>query len=146
MQPKGKVDFSKHTPDELNAFCAKTMCDHIGITFTAVGSEWLEAEMPVDERTRQPYGLLHGGANVTLAETLGSVASALVVGDQKKFCVGLEINANHIRGVRAGKVRGRVRPIYIGRTSHVWDIQIFNENNSLTCISRLTVAVMDKLR
>ena len=100
--------------------------------------------MPVDHRTKQPYGLLHGGASVALAETLGSIGSALVV-DQSKFnCVGLEINANHLRSVRDGFVTGIARPIHIGASTHVWDIRITDQRDKLVCISRLTVAVIKK--
>ncbi|WP_315815998.1 hotdog fold thioesterase [Paraflavitalea speifideaquila] len=100
--------------------------------------------MPVDHRTQQPYGLLHGGSSCVLAETLGSIASALVIDQEKFICVGLEINANHIRGVREGFVIGTTTPIHIGASTHVWDIRIQDERNKLICISRLTVAVLPK--
>jgi 1,4-dihydroxy-2-naphthoyl-CoA hydrolase len=100
--------------------------------------------MPVDNRTHQPYGLLHGGASCVLAETLGSVASALVIDQAKFICVGLEINANHVRGVRQGYVTGTATPIHIGATTHVWDIRIHDEREKLVCISRLTVAILPK--
>jgi len=104
---------------------------------------FVEARMPVDHRTHQPFGLLHGGASVVLAETLGSVASFLLLTDpQKQQAVGLEINANHLRGVREGWVYGRVTPIHTGRTTHVWDIRITDEQKRLVCVSRLTVAVI----
>ncbi|HEY6977665.1 MAG TPA: hotdog fold thioesterase [Chitinophagaceae bacterium] len=121
-----------------------TLNEHLGIKFTEIGNNFLKASMPVDHRTHQPYGLLHGGASVALAETLGSVASALVV-DRKKFiCVGIEINANHIRGVHSGRVIGTCTPLHLGSTTHVWDIRIHDENNKLICISRLTVAILNK--
>ncbi|MFL9484453.1 hotdog fold thioesterase [Chitinophagaceae bacterium LWZ2-11] len=120
------------------------MGEYIGIEFTEIGDDFLKATMPVDHRTHQPMGLLHGGANAVLAETLGSVASALVVDGDKFTCVGLEINANHIRGVRSGLVTGVVTPIHVGATTHVWDIKIYNEAGKLTCVSRLTVAVLKR--
>lgn len=120
------------------------MGDHIGIRFSELGENYLKATMPVDERTRQPYGLLHGGASVALAETLGSFASALVIDLEQFICVGQEINANHIRGVRSGLVTGIVQPIHLGSTSHVWEIKIYDEAEKLVCISRLTVAILKK--
>jgi 1,4-dihydroxy-2-naphthoyl-CoA hydrolase len=121
-----------------------TMSEHIGITFTDVGPDYIKATMPVDARTRQPYGLLHGGASCVLAETLGSVASALVIDREKFICVGLEINANHIRGVREGHVSGIATPLHIGASTHVWDIKIHDEREKLVCVSRLTVAILRK--
>jgi 1,4-dihydroxy-2-naphthoyl-CoA hydrolase len=122
------------------------MVEHIGIEFTEVGDDYLKARMPVDHRTRQPYGLLHGGASVSLAETLGSMASALVIDRQQYYCVGLEINANHVRGVREGWVTGIARPLHIGKTTHVWDIRIHDASDKLVCVSRLTVAIVANLR
>jgi 1,4-dihydroxy-2-naphthoyl-CoA hydrolase len=121
-----------------------TMGEHLGMQYIEIGDDYLKGTMPVDERTKQPYGLLHGGASVALAETLGSVASALVVDHEKKMCVGLEINANHLRSARSGLVTGTCKPIHIGSSTHVWDIRITDENNKLICISRLTVAVLDR--
>ena len=121
-----------------------TMGDHIGIRFSELGENYLKATMPVDERTRQPYGLLHGGASVALAETLGSVASALVIDTENFICVGQEINANHIRGVKSGLVTGIAKPIHLGSSSHVWEIKIYDEAEKLVCISRLTVAILKK--
>lgn len=119
-----------------------TMAEYIGIEWVEPGPDFLSAKMPVDHRTRQPYGLLHGGASVVLAETIGSVAAALVVDEKKFYCVGLEINANHVRSARAGFVTGVARPLHIGATTQVWDIQISDERKKLVCISRLTVAVL----
>jgi 1,4-dihydroxy-2-naphthoyl-CoA hydrolase len=121
-----------------------TMSEHLGIEFTEVGAQTLKGRMPVDNRTRQPYGLLHGGASCVLAETLGSVASALVIDPQKFICVGLEINANHIRGVKEGYVTGIASPLHIGSSTHVWDIKIYDEREKLVCVSRLTVAILEK--
>jgi 1,4-dihydroxy-2-naphthoyl-CoA hydrolase len=132
------------TPEKLNAFSANTLVEHLGIQVTAVGEDFIEAKMPVDHRTHQPYGLLHGGASVALAETLGSVAAHCTVDDQNKYCVGLEINANHIKSVKSGFVTGVARPIHIGSRTHVWEIRITNESAELVCISRLTMAVIDK--
>jgi len=122
----------------------QTMGEHLGMAFTEIGDNYLKATMPVDHRTRQPYGLLHGGASAALAETLGSVASALVIDGTKQLCVGLEINANHIRGVKSGLVTGICTPIHIGSSTHVWDIKIYDEKEKLVCISRLTVAILAK--
>lgn len=121
-----------------------TMGKHIGLAFSEVGPDFLKATMPVDHRTRQPYGLLHGGASCVLAETLGSVASAMVIDPAKFICVGLEINANHVRSARDGFVTGICTPIHIGASTHVWDIKIHDERNKLICVSRLTVAILKK--
>jgi len=118
------------------------MAEHLGIEFTELGADFLKARMPVDHRTNQPYGLLHGGASCVLAETIGSVASALVIDNSKSICVGLEINANHIRGVREGFVEGTATPLHIGSSTHVWDIKIHDGRNKLVCVSRLTVAIL----
>lgn len=121
-----------------------SMGELLGIEFTELGDDFLKATMPVDHRTQQPYGLLHGGASVALAETLGSVGSAFVIDPEKFQCVGLEINANHLRGVTQGFVTGIATPIHLGATTHVWDIKIYDERRKLVCISRLTVAVIKK--
>jgi 1,4-dihydroxy-2-naphthoyl-CoA hydrolase len=121
-----------------------TTAEHLGMEFTEVGEDFLKGRMPVDSRTRQPYGLLHGGASVALAETLGSVGAALVVDRLKYNAVGLEINANHVRGVREGYVTGTARPLHIGKTTQVWEIRITDERDKLVCVSRLTVAILPK--
>ena len=120
------------------------MGQHLGMEFTEVGEDFLKGRMPVDHRTRQPYGLLHGGASVALAETLGSVAAAFVVDRSQYNAVGLEINANHLRGVREGFVTGIARPLHLGKTTHVWEIRIHDEKDKLVCVSRLTVAIIKK--
>lgn len=120
------------------------MAEAIGIEFTAIGPDYLEAKMPVDSKTHQPYGLLHGGASVALAETLGSMAAACCVDTSRQLCVGLEINANHIRSARSGYVKGVTKPVHIGKKTQVWEIRITNEKEELVCISRITVAVLDK--
>jgi 1,4-dihydroxy-2-naphthoyl-CoA hydrolase len=133
------------TLEYLNQFNTNTLVAHLGIEFTEVGSDYLVAKMPVDSRTVQPMGILHGGASVVLAETLGSVAGTFCLEDlSKEHIVGLEINANHIRGVRSGWVYGRVSPVHIGRSTQIWEIKISNEEGKLTCISRITLAVIAK--
>lgn len=122
----------------------QTMGEHIGIRFSEVGENYLKATMPVDHRTKQLYGLLHGGASVALAETLGSVGAAMVIDPDQFICVGQEINANHIRGVRDGLVTGITLPVHIGSSSHVWEIKIYDDAQKLVCISRLTVAILKK--
>ena len=120
------------------------MPKHLGMEFTEIGPDFLTLRMPVDERTHQPDGILHGGASVALAETVGSFAATLVVDPSKYRCVGQEINANHIRAVTGGFVIGTARPYHIGRRSQVWEIRIVDERDKLVCISRLTMAVIDK--
>jgi 1,4-dihydroxy-2-naphthoyl-CoA hydrolase len=127
---------------DIRPLNAQTMAEHLGIVYTELGENFLSGTMPVDHRTHQPAGLLHGGASCVLAETLGSVASYLVVDPARVQPVGLEINANHIRGVRSGLVTGTATSIHLGRTTHVWDIRIRDERGSLVCVSRLTVAII----
>jgi 1,4-dihydroxy-2-naphthoyl-CoA hydrolase len=131
------------TTEALNKFSTNTLAGQLGIEFTNIGEDFLEATMPVDHRTHQPFGLLHGGASVALAETLGSVAALLCIDDSKQMCVGLDINANHVRGVRSGFVKGVTRPLHIGKKTQVWEIRIVNEKDDLVCISRITMAVLD---
>jgi 1,4-dihydroxy-2-naphthoyl-CoA hydrolase len=128
--------------EQLNEMGKGCMVEHLGITFTAVGPDYLEATMPVDHRTKQPLGLLHGGASVALAETLGSVAATLLIDLSKQHAVGLEINTNHLRSMREGKVTGRVTPVHIGRTTHVWNIEIIG-NEKRVAVSRITMAILD---
>lgn len=132
------------TVEALNALSKNTLTEHLGIEFFSIGDDYLEARMPVDARTHQPMGLLHGGASVALAETMGSVAAMMCVDRSKQFCVGLEINANHLKGVRQGYVTGITKPIHVGRKTQVWEIRISNELNELVCVSRITLAVLDK--
>lgn len=134
-----KVDFNA---EDLNNGSENNMTGHIGIEFFEKGDDYLKARMPVDNRTKQPAGLLHGGASVVLAETLGSVASHLVIDLENYYAVGLDINANHLRSATSGYVTGIVKPIHIGGSTHVWEIKIYNEHNEMTCISRLTMAVL----
>lgn len=132
------------TVAQLNLIAKGNMAEHLGMEITEIGEDYLKGTMPVDQRTRQPYGLLHGGASVALAETLGSLGAAFVVDRSKYDCVGLEINANHIRGVREGLVTGIARPIHIGKTTQVWEIRIHDSRDKIVCISRITVAVLKR--
>ena len=119
-----------------------TMGTHLGMQWVEVGNDYLKMSMPVDDRTKQPYGLLHGGASCALAETVGSVASYHVLDPSKFICVGLEINANHIRSAKSGLVIATATRIHLGSSTHVWDIKIHDENKKLICVSRLTVAIL----
>lgn len=127
----------------LNQWSNATLMQTLGITFTEIGRDFLRATMPVDSRIHQPHGLLHGGASVVLAETLGSTAAGLCVAEDEAV-VGLEINANHVRGVRSGTVTGTTRPLHVGRSTQVWEIRIEDEAGRLVCIARHTVAVLKK--
>ena len=127
---------------DLTALGKNTMSEYIGIEFMEIGENYLKGRMPVDHRTNQPYGLLHGGASCVLAETLGSIASALVIDQSSFLCVGIEINANHIRSAKKGYVTGTATPLHLGKSTHVWDIKIVGEDEKLVCISRLTVAII----
>ena len=126
----------------INGWSANTMMETLGIRITAIGADWLQGTMPVDHRTHQPFGLLHGGASVVLAETLGSTAAMLTLDPASEVAVGLDINANHVRGVRSGSVTGTARMLHLGRTTQVWEIRIESEEGALVCISRLTMAVV----
>jgi 1,4-dihydroxy-2-naphthoyl-CoA hydrolase len=132
------------TLDQLKELSKNTMAEHLGIEFLEIGDDYVKAKMPVDHRTIQPAGLLHGGASVALAETLGSVGAGLCVDREKKSIVGIEINANHVRPVTAGWVIGVAKPVHVGNTTQIWEIRIYNEREKLVCISRLTVANVDK--
>ena len=132
------------TPEQLNALSRNTIGEHLGMEITEVGDDFVRGRMPVDRRTHQPYGLLHGGASVVLAESLGSIGAGMVAGGDAAV-VGIEINANHLRGVRAGWVTGTARPLHTGRSTQVWEIRIENDEGALVCISRLTLAVVSKV-
>lgn len=138
---KSMIWKKEFTVNDLVPFNKETMVDHLGIEFLEKGDDYLTASMPVDHRTHQPMGLLHGGASAALAETLGSAASFMTL-DEGFFSVGLEIKANHIKGVTSGKVIGKACPVHLGRTTQVWDIDIKTENGDLVCISRLTMYVL----
>ena len=129
--------------DLLNSFSAKTMLERIGIRFTEIGDDYLSSSMPVDERTHQPFGILHGGASAALIETLGSVASTWAVA-ANQYCVGVEVNANHVRSKRSGTVVGTARPIHTGREIQVWQIDIRDEEERLISSGRITLAVRTK--
>lgn len=128
--------------EKIKDFGKNFMPDFLGMNWVEIGDNFLKISMPVNEKTRQPYGLLHGGASCALAETAGSVASALVIDPDKFYCVGLEINANHVKGVKEGLVTGTATPLHLGRTTHVWDIKIHDSFQKLICVSRLTVAII----
>lgn len=130
--------------DDLKDLRKGTMADYLDMQWVEIGDNFLRLSMPVNEKTKQPYGLLHGGASCALAETVGSVASALVVDLENFLCVGLEINANHVRGAMDGKVTATAAPLHLGKTTHVWDIKIHDDNEKLICVSRLTVAIIPK--
>jgi 1,4-dihydroxy-2-naphthoyl-CoA hydrolase len=135
---------TKTTPEQLNKISKGSMMEHLGIEITETGTDYLCGKMPVDHRTKQPYGLLHGGASVVLAETLGSIGSNILIDQSTHYIVGLEINANHIKSVKDGYVFGKASIVHAGSKTHIWEIKITNEQNQLLCISRLTVMVIEK--
>lgn len=137
--------FKPYTIEEVRRRGIDTMMDHVGIKLTELGADFLAGTMPVDQRTRQPAGILHGGASVVLAESLASTAGNLVVNPLEEYCVGLEINANHVRSVREGEVFGATKPLHIGRTTQVWETQI-RQGDKLVCISRMTLAVLKRAK
>ncbi len=128
--------------DALNQTRQNTAVGHLGIQFTAIGDDWLEATMPVDHRTKQPAGILHGGATALLAETIGSVASVLIIDWPRQQAVGIELNISHLRSVSEGVVTGRAQPIRIGRRTHVWDIRVRDAEDRLIAVARLTMAII----
>ncbi|MGE8498267.1 MAG: hotdog fold thioesterase [Pseudomonas sp.] len=134
----------RQTPDigRLNEMQKNTIGERLDIRFESFDDDSLTASMVVDARTHQPYGLLHGGASVVLAETLGSTASFLCLDSSKYYCVGLEVNANHLRGLRSGRVTAVARAVHLGRTTHVWDIRLSGDDGKASCISRLTMAIV----
>jgi len=128
----------------VNALSADSMLEHLGIEITDIGDDYLRGTMPVDARTKQPFGLLHGGASVALAESLGSLGGTMCIDAAREMAVGLDINANHLRAVTSGTVTGTARPLHLGRTTQVWEIRIEDERGKLVCISRLTLAVVPR--
>lgn len=128
----------------INAWNAGSMVEHLGMRITDIGDDYLRGTMPVDARTKQPFGLLHGGASVALAESLGSLAGTLCLDPEREMAVGIDINANHVRAVTEGIVTGTARPLHIGRSTQVWEIRIEDERGKLVCISRLTLAVVPR--
>lgn len=131
------------TAEELNAHGQNTAVSHLGIDIIEVGEDFLRGTMPVDQRSKQPYGLLHGGSSAMLAETLASVGANMCVEKEGQQAVGLELNCNHVRGVTQGIVTGTARPVHVGRKTQVWDIRIEDERGKLCCVSRLTLAVIE---
>ncbi len=136
--------FKTPDPEVLQDQALGTMVKHLGISVTEIGDDYLRATMPVDERTVQPFGLLHGGASVVLAETIGSIGANLAIDSSRQYCVGLEINANHLRSVREGSVTGTAKPLHMGRATQVWQIEIHDQAGRLICVSRITLAVLDR--
>ena len=137
--------FNKNnTLPALSPLGPKTMGEYLGMEWVSIDDDSFKMKMPVDDRTRQPYGILHGGASCALAETIGSIASSMVIDTGKFICVGLEINANHIRTVKQGYITATCTPLHLGKSTHVWDIKIQDDENKLVCVSRLTVAILEK--
>ncbi len=132
--------------DMINQFGQNTLASHLGIKFVEIGEDFLKASMPVDHRTHQPMGILHGGASVALSETLASTGAYLCLDTRSHYCVGLEINANHIRSVRTGEITGLGKPVHLGKTTQVWEVRMCDEKERLTCISRVTMAVLNRDR
>lgn len=126
----------------VNQQMENTACSHLGIEITEIGDDWVKGTMPAEPRTFQPMGLVHGGANVLFAETLGSMAANLCIDNRDEYAVGQEVNANHLRGVRSGVLTGIATIVHKGRTSQVWEIRIYNDEEKLSCISRLTMAII----
>jgi 1,4-dihydroxy-2-naphthoyl-CoA hydrolase len=137
--------WSRHpTPEQLEIYMRNTLAEHLGMRVTEIGEDYVRVTMPVTAHTHQPAGLLHGGASVALAETVGSLAAGLVIDREKFQAFGQEINANHLRPVASGIVTATARPFHIGSRSHVWHIEIRDERDKLVCISRLTMAVVER--
>jgi 1,4-dihydroxy-2-naphthoyl-CoA hydrolase len=141
-----KIWFEEPTIESLNWMNPNTLSESLDIRITEIGNDYLKGTMPVNNRTKQPFGLLHGGASVALAETLGSIASWLVVNPELFIGVGIEINANHIKAATSGIVTGICKPIHIKGMNHIWDIRIYNEKEEMTCISRFTCAIVSKAK
>lgn len=131
------------TPEKANERGKNTMSEHLGINFTEIGADYLCATMPVDHRTKQPVGIMHGGASCVLAETVGSTAANLCVGEEE-YCVGLDINTNHIRAIRSGMVSAKAKPYHLGKSTQVWGIEIRDESDKLVSVTRLTMAVLKR--
>jgi 1,4-dihydroxy-2-naphthoyl-CoA hydrolase len=132
------------TPEKLNKLIEGSLSHHLGIEYLEVGSDFIKAKMPVDSRTKQPFGYLHGGASVVLAEEVGSMAANMAIDGTNYFAFGLDINANHVRSVKEGFVTGIAKPLHMGKSTHVWEIRISNDQGQLVCVSRLTMAVVAK--
>ena len=134
----------KNTLEQIEAFQKNTMTDHLGIKITDYGNNYICGKMPVDHRTKQPYGLLHGGASVAFAETLGSIGAGMQIDYNNQSVVGIEINASHLKSIKKGWVYGRAQPLRVGKTIQVWDVNITDKDDNLICASRLTLAVIKK--
>jgi 1,4-dihydroxy-2-naphthoyl-CoA hydrolase len=139
---KSLSDHKNMSIEQLNGLLKNTLCEHLGMVVTELGTNYLKMRMPVERRTMQPMGTLDGGASLALAESAGSIASQLVV-EKGRYCVGLEINANHIRSVKEGYVTATARPLHLGNSTQVWEVKIENDEGQLVCVSRLTMAVME---
>lgn len=144
MTTEKKIWFKEVDVKLVNERGRDTMSEHLGIEFTEIGADYMEARMPVDQRTKQPIGIMHGGASCVLAETVGSTAANCCVDLTKQYCVGLDINTNHIRSAREGYVYATAKPYHIGRTTQVWSIEIKDEQEKLISINRLTMAVLNR--
>lgn len=144
MESQDKIWFGNPLPEDIAWMNENTLANSLHIRVTEIGSDYIMGTMPVDERTKQPFGLLHGGASVALAETLGSIASYLVANPELFIGVGIEINANHIKAVSSGIVKGVCKPIHVKGKNHIWEIKIYNEKNELSCISRFTCMLIPK--
>ena len=136
--------FKNYTIEEANSITRNTILEHLDIIIEDIAPDHIKGSMPVDHRTHQPYGLLHGGASVTLAESLGSLGASFIIDLNEFYPVGIEINANHIRSVQSGRVTGIAKPIHTGKSTHVWEINIYDEKERLVCISRLTLSIIEK--
>jgi len=134
----------KNTLEQIEAFQKNTMTDHLGIKITDYGNNYICGKMPVDHRTKQPYGLLHGGASVAFAETLGSIGAGMQIDYNNQSVVGIEINASHLKSIKKGWVYGRAQPLRVGKTIQVWDVNITDKDDNLICASRLTLAIIKK--
>lgn len=139
-----KIWIKEYSLETINIIFAKYMTGWLEINATAIGDNFLQASMPVGDKVKQPFGILHGGASVVLAESVGSVASNLIIDPEKFTGVGMEVNANHLKSVSSGLITATCTPLHIGKKTHVWDIKIHNEKQELICISRLTVAIIAK--
>lgn len=136
--------FKKYTAEEVNPIRKNTLVEHIGIEITEVGDHFLKGTMPVDHRTVQPARILHGGASAALIETLGSIASYLTINPEEKICVGLELNINHIRSAASGLVTGIATPVHLGKTTHIWNVEITDESEKKIAVGRITMMILDK--
>jgi len=143
---ENKIWFANYSPESIAWMTPDTLSESLNINVTEIGDDYIKGTMPVDSRTKQPFGLLHGGASVALAETLGSIASWMIVNPEMFIGVGIEINANHIKAVTKGTVTGICKPIHVKGMNHIWEIKIYNDAGELTCISRFTCTIISKVK